>query len=63
MNDDLLKQLAWQIVQQEHVDRFRRGAYPWAQIEDCTCPTIWMSILPPPPCPYHGRAYSTQITC
>lgn len=28
----------------------------------CTCTQVWMSVLPPPPCPVHSAvAYVTHI--
>lgn len=63
MDMEYLEQLAWLQAYYEHLDRFRRGALRFSKIEDCTCPTMWMSILPPPPCPYHGRFDKTTVTC
>ena len=63
MDETTLEQLAYWQVYQEHVNRFRRGARPGAKLEDCNCPTMWMSILPPPPCPYHGQAEMLTVTC
>lgn len=60
---EYLEQLAWWQVYNEHAERFRRGAVLGSKPEDCTCPSMWMSILPPPPCPYHGRFDNMQITC
>jgi hypothetical protein len=34
-------------------------------VSNCTCGTIWNSILPPPPCPAHSCAWPhiTHFTC
>jgi hypothetical protein len=29
----------------------------------CTCPPVWNSILPPPPCPVHGQSQRLQVMC
>lgn len=28
----------------------------------CTCPAVWMSVLPPPPCPAHSWHFTPSVT-
>lgn len=59
----MLEYAAWLQAYQERVDAYRRGARLGAKPGDCTCPTVWGSILPPPACPYHGQLDMLRITC
>lgn len=29
----------------------------------CNCPTVWMAVVPPPPCPVHGQSTMLKVTC
>lgn len=37
---------------------------PWSRgMTYCTCPPTWHAVIPPPPCPVHGKIHMLTVTC